>query len=64
MISFLIRRYQEWAPSKIRGNCRFTPSCSDYMLLAIEKHGALVGVAKGCRRLIRCAPPNGGVDYP
>lgn len=56
--------YQKFAPKKLRLSCRFEPSCSNYMLLAIEKYGFFKGFFKGMRRLFRCHYPNGGVDYP
>ena len=56
--------YQKLAPENIRQSCLFTPSCSEYMLLAIEKHGTFKGFLKGCHRLSRCHYPNGGEDYP
>ncbi len=56
--------YQKYAPEKMRRSCLFTPTCSEYMLLAIQKYGVVVGVYKGIRRLGRCHHPNGGEDYP
>ena len=56
--------YQRFAPEKLRASCRFTPSCSEYTLLAIEKYGVIKGVGKGIKRIRRCHPPNGGVDLP
>ena len=56
--------YQKLAPAKLRKSCLFEPSCSEYMLLSVEKYGLCVGVAKGINRLCRCHHPNGGVDYP
>lgn len=56
--------YQKHAPEEMRRSCLFEPSCSEYMLLAIEKYGVIVGVCKGIHRLSRCHHPNGGVDYP
>ena len=40
--------------------CRFEPTCSSYMLQAVEKYGALRGVWMGVRRLARCHPFNPG----
>ncbi|MDE2133154.1 MAG: membrane protein insertion efficiency factor YidD [Alphaproteobacteria bacterium] len=37
-------------------SCRFTPTCSQYAIEAIEKHGALKGMALAIRRLARCHP--------
>lgn len=64
-IAFLwIKIYQRYAPQKIRQACLFNPSCSQYMLLAIEKYGFWKGFWKGLKRLGRCHYPNGGEDYP
>ncbi|MDR0391959.1 MAG: membrane protein insertion efficiency factor YidD [Planctomycetaceae bacterium] len=45
--------------------CRFEPSCSTYMILAIKKYGVLRGILKGIWRICRCNPYcNGGYDPP
>lgn len=49
-----VKLYQHYAPSKIRMRCRFEPSCSQYMILAVEKYGAIKGLIKGVRRLMKC----------
>ena len=36
--------------------CRFQPSCSQYAIEAIERHGARKGFALAVRRLARCHP--------
>jgi putative component of membrane protein insertase Oxa1/YidC/SpoIIIJ protein YidD len=56
--------YQKYAPEKMRRSCLFVPSCSEYMLLSIEKYGLIRGMHKGLERLARCHHPNGGEDYP
>ncbi len=56
--------YQKFAPNRVRESCRFTPSCSEYMIIAINKYGIIYGVIKGIKRLNRCKPPNYGDDYP
>ena len=46
------------------GSCKFHPSCSQYALDALRKHGLLKGTAKAAWRLARCHPwSHGGVDY-
>ena len=59
-----IRLYQKTAPKRIRNSCRFEPSCSDYMIISVDKYGLWEGLLKGVNRLKRCKPPNGGLDNP
>lgn len=61
---WFVHLYQHYAPDRIRLKCVFEPSCSEYMILSIEKYGAIKGLIKGCIRLLRCHPPNGGRDEP
>lgn len=42
--------------------CRFTPTCSQYFIEAVQKWGVIVGTFKGVRRLLRCHP-FGGSGY-
>ncbi|MDA3839950.1 MAG: membrane protein insertion efficiency factor YidD [Patescibacteria group bacterium] len=45
------------------GYCRFRPTCSDYSIQAIEKHGIIKGTIKASWRILRCNPWNkGGYD--
>lgn len=61
----LVRFYQRGISPLIGPRCRFTPTCSNYMIQAIEKHGLLRGTAKGIWRIIRCNPFTlGGYDPP
>ncbi|MBT6069118.1 membrane protein insertion efficiency factor YidD [Candidatus Peregrinibacteria bacterium] len=47
------------------GYCKYTPSCSTYMIMAIKKHGAIKGIFKGFWRILRCNPfSKGGCDLP
>ena len=60
---FPIKFYQRIISPWLPGSCRFTPTCSDYALEAIERHGALVGGALAAWRIIRCNPfTHGGLD--
>jgi len=60
-----VRAYQ-WTLSPIFGRqCRFQPTCSNYMIQAVEKYGAVKGVWKGLWRIARCNPfCRGGYDPP
>jgi uncharacterized protein len=58
-----IRIYQYTLSPFLGMNCRFTPSCSHYVIEAVEKHGALKGSILGVKRLSRCHPwCDGGYD--
>ena len=56
--------YKAFAPIETRERCRFTPTCSTYAIMAINKYGLFIGVYKAIKRITRCRVPNGGVDYP
>ncbi|MEM8768760.1 MAG: membrane protein insertion efficiency factor YidD [Pseudomonadota bacterium] len=58
-----IRAYQLVLSPFIGNQCRFHPSCSNYALEAVDKHGALRGSWLALRRLGRCHPfHEGGFD--
>lgn len=58
-----IKLYQRTISPLIGPRCRFYPSCSQYALEAILKHGVLRGSALAIARLARCHPWHpGGVD--
>jgi len=58
----IIRLYQVLS-SPLPPSCRFVPSCSQYAIEAIEKHGALKGLYLSIRRILRCHPFSpGGYD--
>lgn len=59
----LIRIYRKTLSPFIGGQCRFYPTCSQYGIEALEKHGALKGSYLTCRRILRCNPLfEGGPD--
>ena len=51
-----IRFYRYFVSPMLPPSCRFTPTCSQYAIEAIEKHGALKGLVLAVRRLARCHP--------
>lgn len=55
----LIRCYQLTLSGWVGWQCRFVPSCSNYAIEAIERHGALKGAWMTAARLARCHPLGG-----
>lgn len=58
----LIQIYQKYFSVLYRGNCRFIPSCSQFAIQAIKKHGIYKGTNLAKQRLLRCRLPYGGFD--
>lgn len=59
----LVLLYQRLLRPLLPGACRFYPTCSDYAILALRRHGLLRGGALAVWRLLRCHPFHpGGVD--
>lgn len=64
IVIWVVKAYQHFAPIKIRDKCRFEPSCSEYMIMSVEKYGVIKGIKKGLNRIYRCSHKDGGYDYP
>ena len=54
-----IKIYQILISPLLGSSCRFTPTCSQYTIEAIQKYGPLKGGWLGFRRIIRCHPWGG-----
>lgn len=57
-----VRVYQLMISPLLPNTCRFTPSCSQYTLEAIQKYGPIKGIWLGIKRISRCRP-GGGHGY-
>jgi uncharacterized protein len=63
LLAGLVRGYQLVISPALPPSCRFTPSCSQYALEAITRHGAVRGTWLTVLRLVRCHPFHpGGFD--
>lgn len=60
LILFLIKMYRLILSPLLPPQCRFTPSCSEYALQAVEHHGAIRGLYLSARRVLKCHPFHAG----
>ncbi|MBK9271449.1 MAG: membrane protein insertion efficiency factor YidD [Saprospiraceae bacterium] len=59
-----IRLYQILLSPLLGKNCRFNPTCSNYMLQAVKEWGLFYGSWLGLKRITRCHPWGGHGDDP
>lgn len=60
-----VRAYQLFLSPVLGPNCRFTPTCSSYLIAAVRKYGTIRGTLRGIGRICRCHPfHKGGYDPP
>lgn len=70
LIRCLIRGYQRFLSPVLHAvagpasGCRFTPTCSEYFLRAVETHGVWRGSCMGVWRILRCNPWGGSGKDP
>lgn len=55
-IQLALRLYKRWISPALPHSCRFVPTCSEYAMEAVERHGAMRGSALAIGRLLRCHP--------
>lgn len=59
----MITVYRRFISPLKPASCRFTPTCSQYAYLAVERYGVLTGLWLALKRICRCHPFNpGGYD--
>ncbi|PLX30678.1 MAG: membrane protein insertion efficiency factor YidD [Clostridiales bacterium] len=59
----IVEFYQNAISPFLPKSCRYTPTCSQYTIEALEKYGAIKGTYIGVKRILRCHPFHpGGYD--
>ena len=61
---FLVRVYQRAVSPLLGSRCRYAPTCSEYAVEALERHGAVRGLALTLWRVLRCHPFGGSGRDP
>ena len=56
---FLIRIYQKILSPILPSSCRYTPTCSQYAVEALQKHGFFKGSWLAIKRIVSCNPWGG-----
>ena len=54
-----IKLYQILISPYLPNSCRYTPTCSNYAIEALKKHGVIKGVYLSIRRILSCNPWGG-----
>jgi uncharacterized protein len=55
-IQFALRGYKRWISPMLPNACRYVPTCSEYAIEAVERHGVLQGAWMAVARVLRCHP--------
>ena len=59
LAALMVRGYQAALAPQLGGACRFHPSCSEYAIEALLRHGLVRGGWVAMKRLLRCRPLGG-----
>lgn len=63
MLIGMVRLYKTYVSPFLPSACRFQPTCSEYAVQALEKHGGIRGMGMAIYRVLRCQPfSKGGYD--
>lgn len=59
ILIYIVRLYQKFLSPFLGAQCRYTPTCSQYAVEALQKHGALKGSWLAAKRIVSCNPWGG-----
>jgi len=60
----VVKGYQYLISPLLGQNCRYTPTCSQYSIQAIEKYGIFKGILLSIKRISKCHPWGGSGHDP
>jgi uncharacterized protein len=60
LVMLTLRGYKRLISPILPSSCRFRPTCSEYMLDAVDRYGVMRGVWMGLKRLSKCHPFHAG----
>jgi len=65
IVAGALHLYKRYLSPLLPRSCRFSPTCSEYVRLAVLRHGVGRGLFLGAGRILRCQPWHpGGIDLP
>jgi putative membrane protein insertion efficiency factor len=56
----VLKGYRRWISPLLPDSCIYSPTCSEYALIAVERYGVKRGGYMAFRRLLRCNPFHAG----
>jgi uncharacterized protein len=59
IIIALVKGYQYILSPILPSSCRYTPSCSEYAIIALKRHGIIKGTFLAVKRIVSCNPWGG-----
>ncbi len=63
IVQFALRGYKRFISPMLLPSCRYTPTCSEYAMEAVERYGVVRGLLMAAWRVLRCNPlAKGGLD--
>lgn len=63
VVLILLRAYKRFISPLLPSSCIYQPTCSEYMMQAVQRYGVIKGVWLGIKRIARCHPfAQGGYD--
>ncbi len=63
IVQFALRSYKRLVSPMLLPSCKYTPTCSEYAMDAVEYYGVVRGLCMAAWRVLRCNPfSKGGLD--